>query len=402
MKKYLIFLLVFAISFSLTSTIVFAYTAPSTNDANRTNGWAHVNELSVSSGEIELEFVQLRTNVVSCFEYRTDGDVSQVIDEEHPLEYYGVADESEGLQEYPYFCLSSPGTRVETFYPSEFVEVRLLFGGEGDERFDWTKFELPFERSAEITAPAENSLFSGDVEFMASYIDEDGDDGVAWAIRFETCAPDNSANVAGNVGSFSGGNATPYTWDGADFYSQIDTSAWVDGDYCFIFNPQDDSGEEDLRETRWFRVDNSAPAITLNNPEDGTIYQGIVPFEAVCNEDCDYINFWWTKVSEPIDSADRQYHYVHEDGTLFEWELDTLAPEYWKDDVISQMDDGDYYVYAAGKDLAGNWARSERVMITIDNNPDTKDECKKDGWENYGFKNQGQCVMFIETGKDSR
>lgn len=34
--------------------------------------------------------------------------------------------------------------------------------------------------------------------------------------------------------------------------------------------------------------------------------------------------------------------------------------------------------------------------------PQTKDDCKNGGWEQYGFKNQGQCVRFIETGKDSR
>ena len=34
--------------------------------------------------------------------------------------------------------------------------------------------------------------------------------------------------------------------------------------------------------------------------------------------------------------------------------------------------------------------------------PETKDECKKGGWEAFGFRNQGQCVRFIETGKDSR
>ena len=34
--------------------------------------------------------------------------------------------------------------------------------------------------------------------------------------------------------------------------------------------------------------------------------------------------------------------------------------------------------------------------------PQTKDDCKKGGWEDYGFRNQGQCVRFIETGKDSR
>jgi hypothetical protein len=35
-------------------------------------------------------------------------------------------------------------------------------------------------------------------------------------------------------------------------------------------------------------------------------------------------------------------------------------------------------------------------------NPRTKADCMKGGWEKYGFKNQGQCVRYIETGKDSR
>lgn len=34
--------------------------------------------------------------------------------------------------------------------------------------------------------------------------------------------------------------------------------------------------------------------------------------------------------------------------------------------------------------------------------PEVKNDCKKGGWEAFGFKNQGQCVRFVETGKDSR
>ena len=34
--------------------------------------------------------------------------------------------------------------------------------------------------------------------------------------------------------------------------------------------------------------------------------------------------------------------------------------------------------------------------------PTTKAECKKGGWEAFGFRNQGQCVRLVETGKDSR
>jgi probable HAF family extracellular repeat protein len=34
--------------------------------------------------------------------------------------------------------------------------------------------------------------------------------------------------------------------------------------------------------------------------------------------------------------------------------------------------------------------------------PTTKAECKKGGWEAFGFRNQGQCIRLVESGKDSR
>lgn len=40
--------------------------------------------------------------------------------------------------------------------------------------------------------------------------------------------------------------------------------------------------------------------------------------------------------------------------------------------------------------------------LILENQPQTKDDCKKSGWEAYGFKNQGQCIRFVNTGKDSR
>ena len=33
---------------------------------------------------------------------------------------------------------------------------------------------------------------------------------------------------------------------------------------------------------------------------------------------------------------------------------------------------------------------------------DPKDECKNGGWEELGFRNQGQCIRYVNTGKDSR
>lgn len=34
--------------------------------------------------------------------------------------------------------------------------------------------------------------------------------------------------------------------------------------------------------------------------------------------------------------------------------------------------------------------------------PETKGDCKSGGWEDYQFKNQGQCIRYVNTGKDSR
>ena len=31
--------------------------------------------------------------------------------------------------------------------------------------------------------------------------------------------------------------------------------------------------------------------------------------------------------------------------------------------------------------------------------PASKDDCTKDGWKSFGFKNQGQCIQFVNTGK---
>jgi choice-of-anchor C domain-containing protein len=43
-----------------------------------------------------------------------------------------------------------------------------------------------------------------------------------------------------------------------------------------------------------------------------------------------------------------------------------------------------------------------RVFASGPANPETKADCKKGGWEQYGFRNQGQCIRFVNTGKDSR
>ena len=109
---------------------------PSTNEANEANGWAHFEVVSVGPGEATLNFISTR-NFYSCFEVRTDGDTSQIISENGGVNYNtNVLD---GL--YPYYCVKNSSTQV-TIPANEYIEVRMVFGAEDDERFDWTEVEV--------------------------------------------------------------------------------------------------------------------------------------------------------------------------------------------------------------------------------------------------------------------
>ena len=111
---------------------------PSTNDLNKgyVPMWAHVNVMGVGPGTTTLQFVSMR-DFYSCFEYRTDGDTSQVLTENGGVNYNSEI--TDGL--YPYFCVNN-SERTVKIYADEFVEVRLVFGEKKEERFDWTRFEV--------------------------------------------------------------------------------------------------------------------------------------------------------------------------------------------------------------------------------------------------------------------
>jgi hypothetical protein len=108
---------------------------PSTNDINRANGWAHV-DVTVGAGSATLTFITTR-NFLSCFEVRTDGDTSEVLTENGGVNYN--TDVHDGL--YPYYCVRN-STMTATVSATSYVEVRMVFGAERDERFDWTRFDV--------------------------------------------------------------------------------------------------------------------------------------------------------------------------------------------------------------------------------------------------------------------
>ena len=42
-----------------------------------------------------------------------------------------------------------------------------------------------------------------------------------------------------------------------------------------------------------------------------------------------------------------------------------------------------------------NWTGTLTSAVAVSQGPTTKDDCKKNGWKAFGFKNQGQCVSYV-------
>jgi hypothetical protein len=105
---------------------------PSTNADNLENGWANVTWDSDDAGigKAPLRFTSTR-GFQSCFEYRIDDQDAK--DSQDNFNEYVL----DGL--WSYVCLNNTtGTLVMS--ADSHVDVRMVFGGERDERFDWTRF----------------------------------------------------------------------------------------------------------------------------------------------------------------------------------------------------------------------------------------------------------------------
>ena len=57
-----------------------------------------------------------------------------------------------------------------------------------------------------------------------------------------------------------------------------------------------------------------------------------------------------------------------------------------------------YFPDASGSILAFT-EDGKRFRFSRTEFPTNKDQCKDDGWKTYGFKNQGECIKFVNTGK---
>lgn len=116
-----------------------AFVMPSSNAENEELGWAHVTiaDGGVQVGAVRLEFVSTRT-FASCFEYRADEEATT-----DPRDNFNT-DVLDGL--WPFVC-QNDDTQTLEIEAAQFVDVRMVFGAERDERFDWTRFYVATETS---------------------------------------------------------------------------------------------------------------------------------------------------------------------------------------------------------------------------------------------------------------
>lgn len=61
-----------------------------------------------------------------------------------------------------------------------------------------------------------------------------------------------------------------------------------------------------------------------------------------------------------------------------------------------------YRVKAGGEQQAYILPQTIQVVTNCFVDPETREDCKDGSWQLYGFRNQGQCIRFVNTGQDSR
>lgn len=235
------------------------------------NGYNHVVVFDMTG-------VTVPNSVIYGIEYNTQSYGDSPIGSDGPYNSLNVGLNTD--EPAPYI-----GTDIDT---DEVFWNQNNSGFEADD--DWSPYKVAVSFTAvevahsEIISPEENEFVSDVITLEAFYFDENGDgnDNVQWAVRYNSCS---SGNVLGNVGGLN----DPYLWNGEDFTATFDTTTVANGDYCFVFNPSEDSGDVDQRLTRMFTVDvppdTESPVVTITSPIEGEAVNGEIDVTGTVTDD---------------------------------------------------------------------------------------------------------------------
>ncbi len=160
---------------------------PSTNSQNAINGWAHVDLVSNDESSVTLRFISTRS-FYSCFEYRTDGDTSQSTGSNYNS---AILD---GL--YPFTCQNS-SSLTKTIAANGYVEVRMVFGAEGDERFTWTRFDVVDTSTTQFVGSPKYVRANNGSDLSAQLVTPDTTTDVRFFVDGNTSSPLGGTNIGG-------------------------------------------------------------------------------------------------------------------------------------------------------------------------------------------------------------
>ena len=195
----------------------------------------------------------------------------------------------------------------------------------------------------------------------------------------------NQVNLSGMV-AFRGDELPHWSPDGLKLTFSCSGGAIGGGDVCVM------------------NADGSGQANLTNNP---------VPVDAPLDWSPDGTRIL---ISSTRDAPTGELYVMNADGTGVPVRLTmTAASETlgsWSPDgariAFSTDRDLNVEIYVMNADGTGQTNLTNNAAI--DNFPDwgliagtiSLEQCKNGGWEGLGFRNQGQCVRYVETGKDSR
>ena len=206
--------------------------------------------------------------------------------------------------------------------------------------------------SLTITAPAaDGDYVTSTYDFTASYLN-----GVTnsfdWAIR--AGAGCSTGTVAGDVDGFNNSS----TFSGSTFHAVLDTTRWMNGEYCFVIN--DMNG---LRATRLFTVSNGGPSVpSLLWPVNGDI------------EPTNDFYFKWSPSTEtPSSTITYEFHSSQDPAET----NGVLTTGLWTSPVLTTSSihsvgapDGAWYWQVRAIDAAGNMSAWSPIgTMTIDTVP---------------------------------
>ena len=87
----------------------------------------------------------------------------------------------------------------------------------------------------------------------------------------------------------------------------------------------------------------------------------------------------------------REHAFVHERGRLID--LNALVPSTLGWELTWAFDINNYGA------IVGQGFLNGKVRAFLLTPAESRDQCKDTRWKKFGFKNQGQCIQFLNNGK---